>query len=65
MNIEKIEAEIQKLSPSELARFRSWFENFDAEAWDIQFENDVKSGALEKHAEQAIKDFKSGNYKKI
>jgi len=55
MNVQKIENEITKLPPAELAKFRSWFEKFDAESWDKQFEDDVKSGKLENHAEQAIK----------
>ena len=65
MNIQKIENEIIKMTSAELAKFRSWFEEFDANSWDKQFENDVKSGKLENHAEQAIKDFNSGKYKKI
>ena len=65
MNIQKIENEIKKLPPAEFEKFRLWFEEFNAESWDKQFENDVKSGKLENHSEQAIKDYNNGKYKKI
>jgi hypothetical protein len=58
--IEIIEQEIEKLSPSELATFRNWFTEFDAEVWDRQIENNSKSGKLDALAEEAIGAFKSG-----
>ena len=65
LTIQDIEKEISSLSREELAEFRAWFEEFDAENWDRQFEEDVKSGKLDKLAEQAIKDFKQGEFKEI
>jgi hypothetical protein len=44
--VTEIESAISKLSREELAAFRAWFEDFDAEAWDRQFEEDAKSGRL-------------------
>ena len=58
--IENIEREIQKLTPSELANFRKWFLEFDAENWDRQIEEDVRAGKLDPLAGTAIKAFKSG-----
>lgn len=43
--IEKIETQIEELSPEEMAAFRQWFANFDAELWDRQFEADVAGGS--------------------
>ncbi len=40
------EVSSSELSPNELARFREWFDEFDAKAWDEQFERDVRSGVL-------------------
>ncbi len=57
-NVEKIEKEIIKLEPGELAQFRRWFIEFDANLWDNQFEEDVQSGKLDNLANQAILDFK-------
>ena len=58
--IEKIENEIRSLDASELIAFRNWFLDFDAEAWDRQFESDAEAGKLESRAEQALSDHKSG-----
>lgn len=58
--IEAIEHEIKRLSPAELAAFRSWFREFDAEAWDRQIEEDAKAGKLDALVNTALKAFKSG-----
>ena len=65
MTIQDIEKAISDLSPRELARFREWFEEFDAQAWDEQFERDAKSGKLNKLADKAIKDYRSGKAKEL
>jgi len=61
----EIEQAISQLPPNELAHFREWFEKFDAMNWDKQFEEDAKSGKLDKLAHQAIADFRAGNYKEL
>lgn len=61
----EIEQAVSRLSPQELARFREWFEKFDAEIWDKQFEEDAKSGRLDKLADQAIADFHAGKYREL
>ena len=63
--IEQIEKEVQGLKPDELQAFRKSFWDFDAEAWDRQFEKDAQSGKLDSLAEAALKSFKSGNYSEI
>ena len=62
--VQRIE-EVASLPKVELAKFRSWFENFDAKAWDKQIEKDIVSGKLDDMANKAIADFKVGNYKEI
>ncbi len=59
--IEKIGREIQGFSPEELPAFRKCFREFDAEAWDRQIEEDVRSGKIDALAEAALKTFKSGS----
>jgi hypothetical protein len=59
--VEKIGREIQQFSPAELAAFRKWFRDFDAEAWDRQIEEDARAGKLEYLAEAALQSFKSRN----
>ena len=63
--IEEIEREVQELKPDELHAFRRWFWDFDAKAWDSQFEKDALSGKLDSLAEAALKSFKAGHCSEI
>jgi len=54
-SIRDIDEAIRRLSPTELAAFRAWFSDFDAEIWDRQFENDVLEGKLDTIAQDAVK----------
>ena len=65
MTIQEIVRAIAELKPRELAHFRQWFEEFDAQAWDEQFEHDAKSGRLDKLANKAIADFHAGKAKEL
>jgi hypothetical protein len=58
--IEGIEEAITLLSSEELATFRQWFAEFDAAAWDRQFEEDVAAGRLDYLAEEALQDLQQG-----
>ncbi|MBA3240232.1 MAG: hypothetical protein H0T60_03310 [Acidobacteria bacterium] len=60
MGIKEIESAIALLPPSELAELAKWFEEFQAQAWDEQLEDDVKSGRLNAMIEQAEQDFEQG-----
>lgn len=58
--IETIEGAVKELSAEELVAFRAWFAEFDADAWDQQFEADVKAGKLDALAERALCDHAAG-----
>jgi hypothetical protein len=58
--ISEIEVAVAKLSREGLSAFRDWFEEFDAEAWDKQFEDDVAAGRLDALAEEALRDLREG-----
>ena len=58
--IEQLEHEIESLSPKELSQFRRWYAQFDAAAWDRQFEADAQSGALDELADEALADHRAG-----
>ncbi|GAB4523673.1 MAG: hypothetical protein Fur0018_06640 [Anaerolineales bacterium] len=60
VSVQDIQKLVTALSPDELARFRRWFEAFDAQAWDEKFEADVGSGKLDRIAEQAVEEYKAG-----
>lgn len=58
--VQDIENAVRRLSPEDLAAFRSWFAEFDAQLWDRQFEEDVAAGRLDTLAEEALKDLREG-----
>lgn len=57
---EDIEKAVEALPPGELARFRAWFEAFDAEQFDASIERDARDGKLDAFAEEAIAAYRSG-----
>ncbi|MBI2458908.1 MAG: hypothetical protein HYV46_22600 [candidate division NC10 bacterium] len=63
--VKNIERQIRELSSEELAAFRQWFADFDAEAWDRQFEGDVKAGKLDGLASRALQDHADGRSKQL
>lgn len=58
--VEVLEVQIKELSAAELGEFRQWFVEFEAEAWDRQFEADVRAGKLEALAERALRAHAAG-----
>ena len=58
--VERIEEQVQALSPNDLAQFRAWFLEYDWTAWDTQLEQDVQAGRLDALAEQALRDIDQG-----
>jgi hypothetical protein len=58
--VEKIEDEVRALSGEELAAFRKWFREFDAEAWDREIEADAHAGKLDALADRALNDHRAG-----
>ena len=63
--VEKLENEVQKLNPDELAAFRDWFRRYDSDEWDKEIERDVSAGRLDKLAEEAIAAHKAGRTREI
>jgi hypothetical protein len=55
-----IEQAVRQLPAEDLAAFRAWFAEFDADIWDRQFEADVAAGRLDALAEEAIEDLRQG-----
>jgi hypothetical protein len=58
--VQEIEDVIRKLPPEDLAALRAWFAEFDAAAWDRQFEQDVAEGRLDALADEALRDLREG-----
>ncbi len=47
MSVEDLEHHVSSLSAAELARFSQWFEEFMADQWDRQIEQDMLAGRLD------------------
>lgn len=65
MSVEELEKAVAQLPRDQLARFRAWFEAFDADKWDEQIEADVKAGKWDKFADEALAEHRAGLSKKL
>jgi hypothetical protein len=63
--VEDIEKALSDLPAEELARFRAWFEAFEAARFDKRIEHDATSGKLDGFAEYAIPDFHKGRTREL
>jgi hypothetical protein len=63
--IELLEQKIESLSLQDLARFRTWFLEFDARLWDAQIEADAKAGKLDELVNEALADYKAGKAREL
>jgi hypothetical protein len=63
--VEEIEEAISKLRPDDLAKFRAWFEEFEAARFDEKIERDAKSGKLDRLAEEAAADHRAGRTREL
>jgi len=57
---EDIEKAVEQLPRRELARFRAWFEAFDAAQFDAAIERDIRAGKLDGHAHKALAAHRAG-----
>lgn len=63
--VEDIEKAVEKLPADQLARFRAWFEEFDAARFDAKIERDAKAGKLDQLAREARADFRAGRAREL
>ena len=59
-SIDQAEKAVRELPPEQLAEFRRWFLEFDAAAWDVQYQTHVSACRLDAVAEEAISDLRQG-----
>jgi hypothetical protein len=64
-NTEEIEKAIERLTPSELARFRAWYETFDANQFDAAIERDARAGRLDALADEALAAHRTGQSREL
>lgn len=58
--VAEITGAVRRLPKRELMKFRKWFAEFDAAAWDREFEEDVAAGRLEALGREALRDDRAG-----
>jgi len=57
---ERLEEQVQRLPASELAKFRAWYIEFDAQGWDRKIKAAARSGKLAGLLAEARSEFESG-----
>jgi hypothetical protein len=65
MTLSDLENAIAKLPPDDLARFRAWYEQFDAARFDEKIERDANAGKLDRLAEAALDDLRKGRAREL
>jgi hypothetical protein len=63
--VEDIEKAVTELPADQLAKFRAWFEKFDAARFDQRIERDATAGRLDRLGEQALADFRAGRAREL
>ena len=65
MTIEDIEKAVEQLAPENLAKFRAWFEQFEASRFDRKIQQDVRNGRLDQLADEALREFCDGRTREL
>ncbi len=60
MSLQDIETAIATLPPDDVVALSQWLEEFLADQWDRQIEEDIKAGRLDKAGRRADADFEAG-----
>ncbi len=65
MTLEDMEVAISNLSPKELDELMAWFEEYYAQVWDKQIDDDANSGRLDNLLADVDKEYNSGLSKSL
>ena len=60
MDVQEIEKAIARLPRAQVAELAAWFEQFHAQLWDTQIEQDVRAGRLNSLLDESAQDLDSG-----
>jgi len=63
--LEQLEQQVQNLSTEDLAKFRAWFLELDAQLWDQQIAEDFEAGKLDRLIAEAREDLAAGRAREI
>ena len=56
---------LANMPPAKVAELAEWFEEFHAQLWDKQLEQDLKAGRLDSLLVEADQDLESGRCEKL
>ncbi len=65
MSIQELEIAVQKLPTEDFRQFSAWFDEWRAEQWDRQIEQDAQDGKLDRLAEAALAEFRAGKFTRL
>jgi hypothetical protein len=63
--VDEISGVVKRLPKKELARFRKWFAEYDANVWDRQLDADAQAGKLDALIREAQRDHRAGRTKRL
>jgi len=64
-SLQSIENQISTLPEEELRKFRTWFDEFDAQRWDAAIVSDINTGKLDSLASEAVAHYGTGQCKPL
>jgi hypothetical protein len=65
MTIEELTKGVESLTPDELAKFRTWYEQFDTALFDAKIERDANNGTLDRVLASSEEDFRAERFREI
>jgi hypothetical protein len=60
MDVKEIEIAITRLSAKDVAKLVSWLEDYQAQLWDRQIEEDLEAGRLDALLAEVDKEYEAG-----
>jgi hypothetical protein len=60
MSVKEIETAITRLPAIDLAELMAWLENYHAQVWDEQIEQDLETGRLDALLAEVDKEYEAG-----
>lgn len=64
-SLQRIESQIASLPEPQLRQFRTWFNEFDANKWDLALAADIEDGKLDSLAAEALAHYGAGQCKTL
>ena len=65
MDVQEIESAITQLPRAQVAELAAWFEQFHAQLWDNQIEQDVRAGRLNSLLDESAAELDGGRCKTL